>query len=411
MRFPAMLRRLRNTQGGIGSTAKSASTPYTDEPVARITSKQTVSVGTPVRFDGSTSTGINLSYAWDFGDKKASPATGEGVTASCKYATHGKKTVTLTVTDAKNRTATASITITVIELSLAGPKTITRGKTATYTAKVLPDGLKPTYNWQFVGKGSRIKGPTDQASGFKDRASTWSGAMVVSGTIAVTATVNGETFIKDKITTVTARSWSDTFPPLPTRNLGRGPLPENPIAYPDLGRSGVSSPPVDVDIMLVGGGPNKGWMFVESIPTPTWLHHAFINPALSDTNHLFYRANAWYYGQRGYPNYMAQLAENAVIHEGVRVEVNPETGKPYESHISWARDYLAENPINSWAESRVKYRNVNIPQEVDEYAFDVEVTTAIDAKIAAVQAAANGTPEKRHPDEKHDIPQPIRPRY
>ena len=33
MRFPSLLRRLRNTQGGMGSTAKSASTPYPYTPV------------------------------------------------------------------------------------------------------------------------------------------------------------------------------------------------------------------------------------------------------------------------------------------------------------------------------------------------------------------------------------------
>ena len=413
MKFASMLRRLRNTQGGgARSAARSRSTPYTNGPfgpVAHAGSDQTVSVKTKVYFDGSDSTdpdGGNLYYSWAFG-AGAKPATGRGVKPSCTYTTTGGKTVRLTVRDTDNNVASDTVDITVIELTLKGPATVTRGEEATYTATVEPAGLEPTFTWEFTdaeGDGPPISEDTGTTN-------TWSGQMVVSGIIEVTATVNGKSFTKEKTITVDKRSWSDTFPPLPTTNLGRGPLPENPIAYPDLGKTGISSPPVDVDIMLVEGGPNKGWMFVESIPTPTWLHHAFINPALSDTEHLFYRANAWYYGQRGYPNYMAQLKENAIIHEGVRVEVNPKTEKPYESHISWARDYLEENPINSWAESRVKYRNVNISQEVDKAVFDTEVTTAIEAKMAAVQAAANGTTEKPHPDEKHDIPRPKRPTY
>ena len=40
----------------------------------------------------------------------------------------------------------ASVTITVIELTWAvKPETVTRGETATYTATVKPDGLKPTF--------------------------------------------------------------------------------------------------------------------------------------------------------------------------------------------------------------------------------------------------------------------------
>ena len=166
MKFPSMLKILRNTQGGMGSTAKSTSTPYTDEPpVARITSDQNiVSVGTTVRFDGSTSTGINLSYSWDFGDKKATSLDDEGVTASCIYNTLGKKTVTLTVTDAKKRKATASVTITVIEVvppptivepsfevDAGNPQTVSVGDTVLFKGSVLsaPDSVELLYSWTF----------------------------------------------------------------------------------------------------------------------------------------------------------------------------------------------------------------------------------------------------------------------
>ena len=104
MRFPSMLRRLRNTQGGgTRSTAGSGSTPYTPEPsTLRVTvfgTPRTVSVGDTVKFTASVSNapaGVELSYTWAFDDGAASK-TRNGLKASCIYTTRGEKTVTLTV--------------------------------------------------------------------------------------------------------------------------------------------------------------------------------------------------------------------------------------------------------------------------------------------------------------------------
>ena len=129
MRFPSMLRRMRNAQAGTRSTARSASTPYTpympqppdppmpDPPVANAGSNQTVLVGDTVGFDGSGSTGNNLSYSWAFGTG-ATPATGSGVMPSCSYSTPGTKIVRLTVTDNAG-TASDTVTITVHSLPVA----------------------------------------------------------------------------------------------------------------------------------------------------------------------------------------------------------------------------------------------------------------------------------------------------
>ena len=68
-------------------------------PVADAGSDQIVAVDTEVSFDGSGSTGNNLTYAWAFGDAEDPTATGSGVTASHTYSTTGAKTVTLTVSN------------------------------------------------------------------------------------------------------------------------------------------------------------------------------------------------------------------------------------------------------------------------------------------------------------------------
>ena len=413
MKLASMLRRLRNTRGGgARSAARSRSTPYTPYtngpfgPVAHAGSDQTVSVKTKVYFDGSGSTdpdGGNLYYSWAFG-AGAKPATGRGVKPSCTYTTTGDKTVTLTVRDTDNNVASDTVDITVIELTLEGPATVTRGEEATYTATVEPAGLEPTFTWEFTdaeGDGPPISEDTGTTN-------TWSGQMVVSGTIKVTATINGEPFTKEKITPVDNRSWSDDFPTLPRPNLGikQGMQLADPENYRDLGLSHIIDPPVDVDITPpVAGGPNRGWMFVQSAPTASWLVRIHINPVLWDTGHDFYIANRIEY--RDDPNYMFKLAENVKIHEGAQVEVNTVTGKLYESHASWVDKYLKENMINSWAESQVKYRT----EENTREAFDVEVTDAVEVKVAAALRAGDGTPEKSHPDEKHNIPIPIFPIY
>ena len=181
MRFPSTIRRLRNTQGGTRSTRSTPYTPYMPEPpvdpppvdpppvdpppvdpppvdpppvdpppvdppmpppaapgavpipptspsvpVARITSDQDiVSVGTTVNFDGSASTGRNLTYSWAFGTG-AQPATATTPMASCKYTTPGPKIVTLIVTDDRGVDSDpATLTVRVVSIK---PQTVNDGE-------------------------------------------------------------------------------------------------------------------------------------------------------------------------------------------------------------------------------------------------------------------------------------------
>ncbi len=154
MRFPSMLRRLRNTQGGgARSTARSRSTPYYEPPVAEAGSNQTVLVNETVRFDGLGSTGNNLIYSWDFG-AGATPATGSGITPSCTYSTPGTKVVTLTVTDNNGSTASDTVTINVHSAPVAeagSNQTVLVGETVNFdgSGSYDPDGGNLSYSWDF----------------------------------------------------------------------------------------------------------------------------------------------------------------------------------------------------------------------------------------------------------------------
>ena len=159
MKFASMLRRLRNTQSGMGSTARSRSTPYTPYtngpfgPVAHAGSDQTVSVKTKVYFDGSGSTdpdGGNLYYSWAFG-AGAKPATGRGVKPSCTYTTTGDKTVTLTVRDTDNNVASDTVTINVFSADAGSDQIVCASTVVEFNGSVenAPEGVELSYSWDF----------------------------------------------------------------------------------------------------------------------------------------------------------------------------------------------------------------------------------------------------------------------
>ena len=155
MRFPVMHRRMRNARAGTRSTARSASSSYTPpvSPVADAGNNQTVLVGETVSFDGSGSSGTNLSYSWDFGTD-ATPATDTGLTPTCSYSTTGAKTVTLTVTDDNGATDSDTVTITVHSAPIAeagNNQDVSVNKTVTFDGSGSrdPDGGNLTYSWDF----------------------------------------------------------------------------------------------------------------------------------------------------------------------------------------------------------------------------------------------------------------------
>jgi PKD repeat protein len=89
--------------------AESARAQAQVAPVADTGGPYTGTAGVAIVFDATLSSGVGLSYQWNFGD--GTGATGAIVTHA--YAVANVYTVTLTVTDSLGQTATATTTATV----------------------------------------------------------------------------------------------------------------------------------------------------------------------------------------------------------------------------------------------------------------------------------------------------------
>ena len=169
MRFPVRLRRMRNTQGGAGSTASSGGstytpdTPYTGPPpddptpleVTVAANPQTVSIDNSVNFTGRVENAPEgePTYTWTFGDDVTDIQDINGLTPSCKYNTHGTKTVTLTVSyaDTNGDPIAASGTLEVKVISMAS-KVVEDGKNVDFEVLGPPsvlDAPTTTFSWDW----------------------------------------------------------------------------------------------------------------------------------------------------------------------------------------------------------------------------------------------------------------------
>ena len=194
MLFRNNLLRFNRFMGGGGSRSQSRNQQHgssyppaeQDPPVAEAGDNQTVSVGATVSFDGSGSTGSNLSYSWDFG-ADATPATGSGDMPSCTYSTPGTKIVTLTVTDTVtklNHSDIVTITVHSVPVARAGSDQIVAVDEAVSFDGSGSTGNNLSYSWDFGADATPATGSGVTAS------CTYSttGAKTVTLTVSNTAT-------------------------------------------------------------------------------------------------------------------------------------------------------------------------------------------------------------------------------
>ncbi|MBN1160262.1 MAG: PKD domain-containing protein [Candidatus Diapherotrites archaeon] len=117
------------------------------------------SIGNPINFDGTASTGTGLTYSWDFGD---GTAAGTGATPTHTYTTVGTYTATLTVTDSVGGTDSDTATVSISETPNVAPtanagadKTGNVGEVLTFSGSGTDtDGTIAKYEWDFENDGT-----------------------------------------------------------------------------------------------------------------------------------------------------------------------------------------------------------------------------------------------------------------
>ena len=138
------------------TTTATITAPANTPPIARPTGPYNGISGTPVVFNGSTSTdadGTISAYAWSFGDG----GTASGATPSHTYTAAASYTVTLTVTDNTGATNSASTTASITApgnqtptARAGGPYSANVGQTFTLngSASSDTDGAISSYEWR-----------------------------------------------------------------------------------------------------------------------------------------------------------------------------------------------------------------------------------------------------------------------
>ncbi|MCP4350278.1 MAG: PKD domain-containing protein, partial [Desulfobacterales bacterium] len=142
-----------DSQGQTDCAAKTVTVGSSAGPLAKFTVSGAYSVGRPISFDGSLSSGDIASYSWDFGDR----TTTTGVQAEHTYTEGGVYTAVLRVTGTSGAWSEAHGKITVSDKPNQNPavqitcpaKGIVSEAAVFSAAAADPDGDTLVYSWNF----------------------------------------------------------------------------------------------------------------------------------------------------------------------------------------------------------------------------------------------------------------------
>jgi PKD repeat protein len=154
--------RMRATDGRGRSVEDSVTLTVTDNPpTAAVHGPATVGLGQAATFDATDSSdpdGTIVSYAWDLDDDGSFETT--GAHPSVAYATPGRRTVRLRVTDDDGASASAVATITVTNqapravIALPASRKVNADLAFDGSGSSDPDGSVALYEWDLDGDGS-----------------------------------------------------------------------------------------------------------------------------------------------------------------------------------------------------------------------------------------------------------------
>lgn len=210
-----------------------------------------------------------------------------------------------------NDSFTCSAECDVLAPTLTGPSSITRAGTATFTISNVGNGQ--VSGWQFSDGTNTVTRTTSTGS------TTWSGVMVISGTVSVTVNQGGNTFSLSKSITVNART-GFAFSAVSASKVANG------SSNGDGGTISTPNPPVSgghvgsfhfrqkFSFQTTGindGGPNQGFKYVTSLSNTfnsvTTAYLYVVPPDLENTS----STSTFYMMQCG--NYNAQTNPGGFI--------------------------------------------------------------------------------------------------
>lgn len=230
------------------------------------------------------------------------------------------------------------------------PPAVERGEEVRCTLGTEPAGASITDpEWRFDGGGFTV-----QAAGTLE----WQGEMVVSGTVSVTAQVDGLLDDASASIVVAPRDWSDhpiemTITPLDAKDV----LPLVPDSAADLGRMRPEAVFVPGGTWLreVPTGPNSGLVYIPAVPlqfdAEVIINYAAMHPE-----------SAWVKSQRGpYPwcrsKDLGPLLPYVIEHEGLNFEPGSHTdlyrekareltGPAYEALVTGSKQQMVVEAVS-----------------------------------------------------------------
>lgn len=184
------------------------------------------------------------------------------------------------------------VTVEPAELEVScTPNPITRGEEVTCTASGPPGASVEVQEWKFVGDGHEVVEALTET--------TWSGIMVIGGTVTVRAEVDGTADTASTELALTPRDWPDDMPTLIGIEFIGCPFltVDCPLFYPPFLNEHMGAttevPQATVPDELadfVSDGPNSGWSYIASdgspIRTDKWQIQ--LNQVLQDPSDPFW---------------------------------------------------------------------------------------------------------------------------
>ena len=289
------------------------------------------------------------------------------------------------ITDQQSDSTSASVSNPTLNLSC--PASVTRGQSAQCSASVTNVGSNATItftSWKFTAGAVTVNRSCTNCP------ATWSGNMVTSGTVAVTAKVNNTNLPQvTRTITVTNRNWhtSPASPAqVPNGTIVTLPVPPQPNV-PEPGDSGLgvseeqTGNPAFSHATVGDNGPNHGFTYYATQPafSPLFFRYT-INPDLENSGSVFSQRQCGNYDPNSNPG--GFISWTNLLTQTRRHEFN----HPVQSHHAFYSVAMNLNNPGDFVESRVA------PPGSNPTTFNQDTQSGLDSRYSQIFAASMAEP-------------------